>query len=653
MISWDEETTNQLIMMTSELRTLLKETCTSQDGNWFDLYELWSKDNSYEFIVYLADGFNEKPPNEVLYNDPDDSTCGMFFDAISMSIYICKAFIAYSRQTLSSIVDSIHPNKKLENIRKYFSFVDNNEKYKTAITLLNNAARESGVLQGMHPVDIAPAAYTYKESLEKYSIESIYLLFSYWRITSDMKYLSQLITSVAKYIRTYYKSLSNDEDMHLDWPIENETIIQQIVILSHWFELICCHISNCLDEYKKRNWFISVDKLVDDLSFPPFISFFEMLKYKDLYPNADNITIKKKGMYFHSYGVWIKTVDVLSIVSETASIIYDKIDNDKNPYGARKAELLEVSDNLKKLRDFLSGRLFTHKEFYDAMRKKYSFLVLDTYEHNAREIDSSVDELLHFTEGILSNDIEILLQSKQQFLSRISGFLTKEKERILDEYTSRVIEKIKNEIKKLNVYSELYSKVTQDFKQYEQDLLAYPDIFSSLASAEYLYNQYVVQQQPNEKFDYSCISILYYMALEDFANKMLYSSYVTSVLDNNVSAVKRNYSVYISHPIVFWDSKNHQYKRTCEIGNLGHLFEAVNKETIYANYLQRSYPRIDLKQLVSYGTELITIAPRRNEAAHGGNRITYNDVLIDKKHVYDSVETCRGLIMELFHIIFP
>jgi len=60
--------------------------------------------------------------------------------------------------------------------------------------------------------------------------------------------------------------------------------------------------------------------------------------------------------------------------------------------------------------------------------------------------------------------------------------------------------------------------------------MQYPNIFSSLVSAEYLYQQYVEHSAANPNFDYSCISIMYYMSLEVFLNKMVYTPYANNVL---------------------------------------------------------------------------------------------------------------------------
>lgn len=654
MIQWDDKTMSRLLEIKTELIELLTNTSTALGNTWIDLYFHWKENNPYEFIAYLQDGFKELPPKEILYNDSADPGSVMFFDVVSMAVFISKSFVQYGRETVAGVVAESHPDRKCAIIRHYFDFIDQSKQFETASTLLYNGSGLSGVLQGEHPIDIPTSAYALYETLEGYSVESLFLVFTYWRITSDSSYLQKLVLSIAKYIREYFKDYGNDPDMHLDWPIENEPLIQQINILSRWVELICFHTNGIMGEYKSRNWYAAADVIVDDIAFPPFISYYEMLRYKSLYPNDDNATVKQKATYHHSYGIWVKTVDVFDILSQTASIIYSKPDKEIVEFGVSRKALLELADNIKKCKEYFSGIVFKHKEFYDSIRQKYSFLVLETYERTAIQVNESINGLIQFTNAALSNDIEELLRAKQQFISRLSGFLSEEQEMMLDGYMTRVIEKIKEEIRKLDVYSTLYASITNDFKGYAQHLLMYPDIFCSLVSAEYLYQQYVEGKTPNGKFDYSCISIMYYMALEDFANKLLYTDYAKNVLDKNARLVRSNYILYVSHDRSFWDSKNHCYKKSCEIGNLGYLISALDQETEYEKYLVSLYPNIDIQRLKQYGGRLKNIAPRRNQAAHGGNLITHQDVCNDKRDVYNtSVNQYRGLIMELFSIVFP
>lgn len=64
------------------------------------------------------------------------------------------------------------------------------------------------------------------------------------------------------------------------------------------------------------------------------------------------------------------------------------------------------------------------------------------------------------------------------------------------------------------------------------------------------------------------------------------------------------------------------------------------------------YPKAEIDKIALYWKKLKDIAPRRNEAAHGGNYLLYTDVCTDKSNVFNSeVSAYRGLILELFDIL--
>ena len=68
--------------------------------------------------------------------------------------------------------------------------------------------------------------------------------------------------------------------------------------------------------------------------------------------------------------------------------------------------------------------------------------------------------------------------------------------------------------------------------------------------------------------------------------------------------------------------------------------------------ISAKYPKASIQRLKVLGTKLKNVASRRNDAAHGGNYLTYDDVCADKGHVYNiSVEEFKGLILELLDII--
>ena len=109
---------------------------------------------------------------------------------------------------------------------------------------------------------------------------------------------------------------------------------------------------------------------------------------------------------------------------------------------------------------------------------------------------------------------------------------------------------------------------------------------------------------------------------------------------------------YVSSVGAFWD-KYQRLKKSCEIGVMGYLFEAVPDEEYFKKFLTEHFGEIDTNHIMSFGTKLKNVAPRRNDAAHGGNYLTYQDVCTDKDNVYNTaIENYRGMIIELLEICF-
>jgi hypothetical protein len=305
------------------------------------------------------------------------------------------------------------------------------------------------------------------------------------------------------------------------------------------------------------------------------------------------------------------------------------------------------------IRDQYERNLFKHRAFYRNSIDGYDVTALEAQENDAVQTGDSIESITRMFESYLEDDINKLVISKQEYLQSISLLVTKQQEQLLDEVTQKIVEKLKSNIKKESIYKTLYDSTTDYFKKYSDQLLQYPDIFSTLVSAEYLYQQYVDGKKKNDKFDYSCISIMYYMALEDFVNKLLYTPYAELVLNSNMSDVEADPQHYITAKKYYFDLSSKSYKTSVEIGNLGHLLNGLKKETYLQNFIENRYGRLNLNGLIDFGNKLKNVAPRRNEAAHGGNVIPYNRVCEDKKEVFDeSNDNYRGLIFMLLELLF-
>ncbi len=159
-------------------------------------------------------------------------------------------------------------------------------------------------------------------------------------------------------------------------------------------------------------------------------------------------------------------------------------------------------------------------------------------------------------------------------------------------------------------------------------------------------------------FDYSCISIMYYMSLEDFINKLVFIPYADDVLltIDRKSVRDKDWKntegkKYVSDFSKFF-LRNGKPKDSCEIGPLGYLFEGVETEEFFKMYLTDRFQIYDFEMVKTFGTKLKDVAQRRNDAAHGGNYLTYEIVRGDRDNVYNTVVDYKGMILELLDIIF-
>lgn len=632
--------------------------------NWLDLYEKWSDDEKNQFtsLLMVTDSFNLSCAGDSYTYDSADPGHMIDLDIMKMPVFLSEHLRQLSRSIFEKVRKERNRDKKILFIESYFAIVDgivNSHELAGCIVTLNEAAEKQMVLQGVRSVDLYVCFYSLRELLRKETTESLYLLYTYWRITKTRKNLKTLVAAIIDYIQVYFEDFDHDPQMHLHYPLDGLMTVKKLAVISHWLEIIAFHTDGIFDKYKDLKWLAPVDTMADDIVETAQISKFEMLNYKRVFINDDNETVRKKAIGNHGYATWIKTVDVMHIFCDVCQVLCYLPEKDLKKMNTTKAAMIELYDNMTKIKNYYTGKVFFHQVYYELERKYFDSQVMNALEEDAQLLADSVDDVLAFVEAISSDDIENLMQAKMKYVSRIQDFTTEEQEKKLEELTNRIVEKIKSTVSKEAIYDELYAAVSTEFEPYLVTLAKFSNIFSSLVSAEYLYKQYIENQSPKTNFDYSCISIMYYMALEDFLNKLVYIPYAKEVLANvekkEVQAYNRKQNIgwkkYVSDYTKFW--KNGKPKDSCEIGVVGFLFDGIDEEVYFQKFLNDKFGITDFAHVKTLGKALKEKAKRRNDAAHGGNYLTYNDVCEDKGNVYDVIKEYKGMILELLMIIFP
>lgn len=637
------------------------------DGNWFEEYKKWriANSNHFDSLLEIVNPFSlTEVGNRNIFSSSKPGDI-IDLDIICKSVFVSERVQICLQEAFAKIKSERARDKKKSIIEEYFSLLDSVfNGLPDCILVLYKFAEKQMVLFGKRMVDFYPCFFSLKNNLRKRSTESLYLLFTYWRITRAEKDLESLLSALIDYVQTFFEDFDSDPDMNLFVSLDGKAPMGKLEAIANWLQLIAYHTNGIFEKYKELQWLHPADKMADHIIQTNQISRHEMNVYRRLLPSDSNEIVAQKAKCNHGYVTWIKTVDVMYIVRDIFQVLLSFSDNDLEKNRTSRKALFGGYDQMTKVRDYYAGKVFFHQVYFQHERHYVDSQVIEALEEDAAKMVESIDDVIAFVDAIAGDNIEGLLQAKQRYIKGTSNFITDEQNEKLDVLTGKVVEKIKATIQKLDVYNVLYSSVSNEFLPYANTLMQYPNIFSSLVSAEYLYQQYVEHQVPNPNFDYSCISIMYYMSLEDFLNKLVYTPYSNIVLsgvsenDLSDSRWKRSESSkYVSSINAFWPydrNRNvHHLKTTCELGVLGYLFEDVNTEDHFKNFILQRYPAADISRIATLGTNLKTIAPRRNDAAHGGNYLTHADVLTDKGHVYNvSVSQFRGLILELMDIIF-
>ncbi len=161
-----------------------------------------------------------------------------------MSVFLSERLHEESKRAFASIRTERNREKKLRIADNYFNLVDSifqNQNLSPCIVTLNDLAEKQMVLYGKKPQDFYVCFFSLKELLRKRSAESLYLLFTYWRITKATKDLKRLIASIIDYIQTYFDDFDHDPDMHLYYPTDGLINIKKLAVISHWLEHISFH----------------------------------------------------------------------------------------------------------------------------------------------------------------------------------------------------------------------------------------------------------------------------------------------------------------------------------------------------------------------------------------------------------------------------
>lgn len=214
----------------------------------------------------------------------------------------------------------------------------------------------------------------------------------------------------------------------------------------------------------------------------------------------------------------------------------------------------------------------------------------------------------------------------------------------MEVFLDRLTMKIRESLQDSEGYLSRRQQIQRQLSSYPVDI--HESVVSTLATAEELYYTYIDGCDPVEGFDYSCISIMYFQALENLLNRVIYITYKTSVLDPNIKYIYLNFhsNQYLpkAKSMSYYFSNYNNVNTCClkddmMLGSFPFLFKNIATLPKFGTFLKETFhaQNLDLIKLNKFGDILKEIAKRRNDAAHGSKLLNSRDVVFDRNLVYN------------------
>ena len=340
---------------------------------------------------------------------------------------------------------------------------------------------------------------------------------------------------------------------------------------------------------------------------------------------------------------------------------------------AKQEELEDLCDDMMDLCDDLKKKLYSRrKEGVDEVIATFTYKRQKDLIQYEKELHNAIYDYANVLKEAWENasleQLQIMKCENFKQLREEMPYLSKEQleeivriyesvlqAKVMESCTSEQfasVEEIRSKCEK--IWEEAMKKVEALYTQANKPFMR-QDIepfYRALASAEFLFDKHVTNQQENlmEFFDYSGIALEYYTAMEYFLNIVIYFPLKELHLLGTENAGYEGYMKAATHNQLITQGR---YNATCMMGNFGFLlaniYDAPDLERFLTNLRgsaftgrgadTRSTFKSNIEQLgIRIAKQEDNIAKRRNASAHGGTILPRNKAVEARVIVYDSSE---------------
>ena len=673
----------KLVATLIEIRQSEKEYAQSEENQYY--WKLFLKCVNFRVT-------EEQRVLELIFQDVDIVEKNQAFSSYFEGLKAIDSSLTSSEISLEELAKKINDRfKKASN----YSFANND---KGELVQIDNSIFSILCL----PISFDCVLIAYHAFLLKPTKESLKRLVSYIYI-----YITRNISQIDK----LPDSLGNDECIE-------ESIVELYELINAFY---VSHKSS-IDNYDLQFKSILKEETLSGFSFEDDIDAQLMKcqqdKFIENYRAFDDLKEDERNDYFTQVREYLRVGNVSGFESETRNLA-NKLPNPKTDFETLKeheiCKRLVFSINAIYVLAETIGRMIDLKLVNEGWQDKLiciksklygfeDFLVRHTYVPPKTFYDYEFIKQYRLNRGIDATDIEKGYKKAfnsfilERSISAIKE-LRVESDNMTFEKASEIKEKLRNEINDIPEYDlkkfifDVVDEVslclteslirsnsgTEEFIKSKESICNYigdssnilPEkAITALATAELLFSKYAFPEYARLGFDYSCISVLYYQAVEVMYNELIWRGYSEKLYKIRVgddwfsycyrfNKLPEEYKIYLPIEDQFkcWDKEKKRISDHLTMGSFNILLETVTSNSdnrligfrkhmdIVFGYSGIHHNNDEYKEYQKKLDELYimfkTGKDRRNAASHGQNLISLDECKVDKKLVLSDVESIR------------
>lgn len=265
---------------------------------------------------------------------------------------------------------------------------------------------------------------------------------------------------------------------------------------------------------------------------------------------------------------------------------------------------------------------------------------------------------------LISDDIPFdnFLNSKMSWVTQFKIYGSDEKAlSTIEKFLDKLIELIEKRVSECDGYDNVFERVVSNLEVYtDKAFFAVNNLslspinindkkaclYKTLSTGEYLYNHYMLSngtEIDSENFDYSCVALQYYKALEFLINNIFYIPYKKKFLDSRDK--NDGFCGYIGEASFKSLCPKSNFKNSLELGTFAYLFKGLfnEKGDISQNHTQLHKYLSSLgmdnrskKEFAKISEKILDISKPRNKAAHGSTPLSIADARDARKSVFEN-----------------